>query len=145
MKIEEVVKYNERIYEAVTVLIPQLGSGTIVPAKEYFRTILESASSHLYALKLENKEIAGILTLCICRIPTGIKAWIEDVVVNQAQRGKGYGKALLLHAMEFARSEGAKAVELTSRPSRIEANHLYQKLGFVVRETNLYMYTFSKA
>jgi ribosomal protein S18 acetylase RimI-like enzyme len=81
-----------------------------------------------------------MLTIATYDIPTGIKAWIEDVVIDESQRGKGYGRELMLYAIKFAESIGAEAIELTSRPSRISANHLYQKLGFVIRETNLYKF-----
>lgn len=123
-------------------LLPQLGPGTIIPTRDHFRKITESAATHFFILEIDNGGIAGILSLCIHPIPTGTKAWIEDVVVDKNHMGKGYGKALMLYAIEFARSQGVKAVELTSRPSRIEANRLYQNLGFAIRETNLYRYTF---
>jgi ribosomal protein S18 acetylase RimI-like enzyme len=142
MKIRKITSYSDGLFNSVAVLLPQLGTEIVIPGKEYFKEILGSTGTHFFVLEIENKEIAGILTLCICKVPTGIKAWIEDVVVNKTHRGKGYGKALMLYALEFGRSQGARAVELTSRPSRIEANHLYQKLGFVVRETNLYKYIF---
>ena len=35
---------------------------------------------------------------------------------------------------------GAKTIDLTSRPSREAANRLYQRLGFEMRETNVYRY-----
>ncbi len=87
-------------------------------------------------------EITGSLTLAFYRIPTGLKAWIEDVVVDDAVRGRGVGAALNQAALAEARRRGAKDVSLTSRPSRTAANRLYLRLGFVARETNTYRYTF---
>jgi GNAT superfamily N-acetyltransferase len=81
-----------------------------------------------------------MLTIAVCNIPTGVKVWIEDVVVDESQRGKGIGMELMNTAINFAITLGAKSVELTSRPSRIEANKLYLKMGFVLRETNVYRY-----
>lgn len=141
MLIREINDYNDKIYTAVRKLIPQLGSEIIVPTEEHLKDIIKSGTEHFFALELDNDEIAGILTLCIYSIPTGRKAWIEDVVVDKSHRGKGYGKELMLHAIEFARSDGAITVELTSRPSRIEANNLYLRLGFKRRETNLYRFS----
>ena len=86
--------------------------------------------------------IVGSLTLAFYRIPTGLKAWIEDVVVDDAVRGRGVGAALNQAALAEARRRGAKDVSLTSRPSREAANRLYLRLGFVARETNMYRYTF---
>lgn len=141
MEIKEVTDYNGRIYNEVLKLLPQLGPETKLPSKDHFKKILESDSTHLFVLELENEVIAGILALCIYYIPTGIKVWIEDVVVDEKYRGRDFGKDLLLYAVDFARAEGAGSVELTSRPSRVAANNLYRKLGFKIRETNLYRYT----
>src|SRR5262245_39111901 len=83
------------------------------------------------------RRIVGMLTLVVFRIPTGVRAWIEDVVVDEAARGRGVGEALTLAAVELARSAGARSVELTSRPTREAANRLYRRLGFEERETNV--------
>ena len=84
--------------------------------------------------------IVGSLTLAFYRIPTGLKAWIEDVVVDDAARGHGVGRSMNEAALDLARRRGAKNVALTSRPSREAANRLYQRIGFRVRDTNLYRY-----
>lgn len=81
-----------------------------------------------------------MLTLAMFRIPTGIRAWIEDVVVDASLRGSGIGEALNRAALEFARRHGARTVDLTSRPTRESANRLYQRIGFVARDTNVYRY-----
>jgi len=88
-------------------------------------------------------EIVGSLTLVFYRIATGLKAWIEDVVVDESARGHGVGEALHMAALDEARRHGAKAVSLTSRPSREAANRLYQRIGFSSRETNVYRYDLS--
>ena len=141
MKITEVKRFSNKAYDALVRLIPQLGPDVVVPDKRHFREVIGSDTTHFYILELDNGNIAGILSLCIYPIPTGTKAWIEDVVVDEALRGNGYGRILMLHAIEYARSTGAKAIELTSRPSRIAANQLYRELGFIIRETNLYKFT----
>jgi ribosomal protein S18 acetylase RimI-like enzyme len=86
-------------------------------------------------------NIVGSLTLVTFRIPTGIRAWIEDVVVDESARGHGVGEALNQAAIEEARRKGAVTVDLTSRPSREAANRLYQRIGFVQRDTNVYRYS----
>jgi ribosomal protein S18 acetylase RimI-like enzyme len=78
--------------------------------------------------------------LVIFRIPTGMRAWIEDVIVDEAASGRGIGATINRHAIDLARREGCKTVDLTSRPSREAANHLYRKLGFQPRETNVYRF-----
>lgn len=85
-------------------------------------------------------RIIGSLTLAVFRIPTGVRAWIEDVVVDNTYRGRGIGEALTRAALERARQEGARTVDLTSRPTREAANRLYQRVGFKLRQTNLYRY-----
>jgi len=86
-------------------------------------------------------RIVGMLTLIVFRIPTGVRAWIEDVVVDETARGRGVGEALSQEAVRRALDLGARTVELTSRPSREAANRLYRRLGFVRRDSNLYRYT----
>ena len=81
-----------------------------------------------------------MLTIVIFSIPTGVRAWIEDVVVDQSGRGMGVGEALSKHALQLARLEGAKTIDLTSRPSREAANRLYKRIGFAPRDTNVYRF-----
>ncbi len=140
MRIREVKRFSYRIYESVLHLLPQLDNNIDLPDEEFFRSILRSGNSHFFVAELDNKDIAGILTLSTYNIPTGRKYWIEDVVVDNNQRGQGLGRDLVLFAIEYARKAGAKSVELTSRPARIEANKLYMKLGFDLRKTNLYRF-----
>jgi ribosomal protein S18 acetylase RimI-like enzyme len=90
----------------------------------------------------DSSPIVGILTLIVYRVPTGIRARVEDVVVDEAMRGKGIGEALMRHALNMAREAGADGVALTSNPKREAANRLYQRLGFQPWQTNLYFYKF---
>jgi ribosomal protein S18 acetylase RimI-like enzyme len=85
--------------------------------------------------------IVGVSTLVVFRIPTALRAWIEDVVVDETASGRGIGTLLTEAMLEHARSLGCKTVDLTSRPSREAANALYRKVGFEQRETNVYRYT----
>jgi ribosomal protein S18 acetylase RimI-like enzyme len=102
-------------------------------------SIVASDSSHILLAKVGD-VIVGSLTLVIFHIPTGIRAWIEDVVVDSEARGKGVGEALNKFALAEAKRQGATTVDLTSRPSREVANRLYKRLGFEQRETNVYRY-----
>ena len=83
----------------------------------------------------------GMLTLAVFQTPTGVRAWIEDVVVDDAARGAGVASALVEAALDLADERGARTVDLTSRPSREAANRLYLRLGFELRETNVYRYS----
>jgi ribosomal protein S18 acetylase RimI-like enzyme len=141
MKIKKVNRYSRRVFDAVLRLLPQLDPESQSPDEKRFRSILQSKNTSFFIAELDNKEIAGILTLVTYDIPSGHKVCIEDVVVDESQRGKGYGRELILFAINFAKSTGAKSIELTSRPSRIAANQLYRQLGFVIRETNVYRYS----
>jgi ribosomal protein S18 acetylase RimI-like enzyme len=102
--------------------------------------MVDSEDSVLFVARIGGR-IVGSLTLALYRIPTGTKAWIEDVVVDVGARGHGLGELLNRAALDEARSRGAKDVSLTSRPSREAANRLYQRIGFEARETNVYRYT----
>ena len=127
------------LVEAFGRLIPQLSKSSPPPTADEVAEMVASEASHLLVAH-EGDAILGTLTLVVFRIPTGVRAWIEDVVVDEAGRGKGVGEKLNLFALDLARSLGAKTVDLTSRPSREAANRLYQRIGFVARETNIYRY-----
>jgi ribosomal protein S18 acetylase RimI-like enzyme len=123
-------------------LIPQLSSSNPPPPAQDLQAIVDAPDSVLLVARDERDSgrIVGSLTLAMCRIPTGYRAWIEDVVVDDGGRGKGVGAALNLAALARANEAGATSVDLTSRPSREAANRLYQRLGFIARETNVYRY-----
>jgi ribosomal protein S18 acetylase RimI-like enzyme len=126
---------------AFATLIPQLSKSSPGPtAAEVAEMIASPATDVLVALDSETGAVLGSLVLVVFRIPTAVRAWIEDVVVDGATRGRGVGEALNRFALDLARARGAKTVDLTSRPSREAANRLYQRLGFVARETNVYRF-----
>ena len=140
MKIKRINRFSERVFETVLKLLPQLSSDAELPARQYIKEILASKNVHFFIAELDNQEIVGMLTIATYDTPSGTKAWIEDVIVDESQRDNGIGKALVLFAINYSKSLGAKSVGLTSRPSRTVANRLYQKMGFVQYETNVYKY-----
>lgn len=126
---------------AINHLVPLLSSSAPPLESSDLKELVESdCTSLLIATDADEGKIVGTLTLVVFKIPTGIRAWIEDVIVDSDARGKGIGKLLVRKAIETAASKGARTVDLTSRPSRIEANALYQSLGFELRETNVYRF-----
>ena len=127
--------------EAINRLMAQLSTSSHTFTEAELNSLIASPQSPLYALEYDEK-IIGMVTLCIYQCPTGRKAWIEDVVVDQNHRGKGYGKLMVRKAMEECQNRGNVTLMLTSRPSRIVANQLYQSLGFEKRETNVYKMKF---
>ena len=136
---EIVKRVDNDLVVAFQRLIPQLSKSNPAPTKKQLESIVASDSSHVLVAKVDG-VIVGSLTLVIFHIPTGIRAWIEDVVVDADARGKGVGEALNTFALAEAKRQGATTVDLTSRPSRDAANRLYQRLGFKARETNVYRY-----
>ena len=120
VSIRPVTEVTESLTDAYRVLIPQLSSSSNPPTGEALQRIIESDSAQILIAEDENGEILGTMTLIIFQIPTGIRAWIEDVVVDSSARGKGIGKKLNLAALELAKQAGAKTVDLTSRPARQE-------------------------
>ena len=137
IEIAELNEADEDTLVAVNRLLPQL-SGSVQPISlERLGELADSGATRIYLAK-EGSVVLGMLSLVVFSIPTGTKAWVEDVVVDGQARGKGVGKSLVRHALEEASRLKAKAVDLTSRPSREVANLLYQSLGFEVRQTNVY-------
>jgi ribosomal protein S18 acetylase RimI-like enzyme len=102
--------------------------------------VVSSPATDLFLAYDDDGTVLGMATLATFRIPTGIRAWIEDVVVDDAARGKGVASAITLAMIDRARDLGCVTVDLTSRPTREAANRLYQKLGFQPRETNVYRF-----
>jgi ribosomal protein S18 acetylase RimI-like enzyme len=138
--VEECTEVTDDVVAAVATLIPQLSSSNPPPDRERLEQIVRHQATSLFLARAEGR-IVGSLTLAVFPIPTGIRAWIEDVVVDESARGHGVGEALNRRALDHAVARGAITVELTSRPSREAANRLYTKMGFVVRDTNVYRYT----
>lgn len=140
MQVEIVSQITEEIYSAFGLLIPQLNPTVALPTREDLETILSSGYATLLIIRNRENQISGSLTLVTFHTPTGTHAWIEDVIVNESERGHGCGEALTRTAIALAKEKGAKAVDLTSRPERVAANRLYQRLGFQLRQSNLYRY-----
>ena len=138
--VEIAQRVDDELVDAFAYLIPQLSSSNPPPSREHLAEMVQSPATLVLVARVDGR-IAGSLTLAMFRIPTGLRAWIEDVVVDGDARGNGVGEALNLRAIEEARKRGAVTVDLTSRPSREAANRLYQRLGFVARDTNVYRFT----
>ena len=139
VEIDEVTEVDQALVDAFARLIPQLSASTAPPSADDLRAIVASPATVLLVARQAGR-IVGSLTLALFRIPTGLRAWIEDVVVDDAARGAGCGAALTREALRRAAAAGARSVDLTSRPSREAANRLYQRLGFELRPTNAYRY-----
>ncbi|MGH9168659.1 MAG: GNAT family N-acetyltransferase [Acidimicrobiia bacterium] len=137
--IEEVDEVTDRLVKALGRLVSQLSGSATAPGRAELEAIVGSPATTLLVAR-RGVDVVGSLTLAVFPLPTGVRAWIEDVVVDQGSRGQGIGRALSLAALERARELGAKTVDLTSRPSRRAANALYQSIGFQRRDTNVYRF-----
>ncbi|MGA2209709.1 MAG: GNAT family N-acetyltransferase [Acidimicrobiales bacterium] len=140
--VETVSEVTPDLVAAIAGLIPQLSSSAPPPSAEELSAVASAPGSTLFVCRLDNDErpVVGTLTLIVYRIPTGLRAVIEDVVVDGSARGAGAGAALVNAALEAAERAGVPSVDLTSRPSREAANRLYVRMGFEARETNVYRY-----
>jgi ribosomal protein S18 acetylase RimI-like enzyme len=137
IKIERITSADSSTAEAISLLLKQLSSQEFSFSERELAALINDPSSSLFLLFADDK-IAGMLTLGTYLSPTGRKAWIEDVVVDSAYRGKGYGKMLVEHAIEYARTLSPCTLMLTSNPARIAANELYRASGFEQKITNVY-------
>jgi ribosomal protein S18 acetylase RimI-like enzyme len=138
-QVEELSEVTDEAVDAFGRLIPQLSRSAKPLDRAAIAAIVDSPGSRLLVARTDG-VITGMLTLVLFRIPTGVRAIIEDVVTDDAARGQGVGTALTLKAIELARAAGVKTVDLTSRPARVEAGRLYEKLGFELRDTRVYRY-----
>lgn len=147
MTVERITECTEELSQAMARLIPQLSRSSGPMSPEALERFIAQPNVHLFVFRPAEsnvqglKPILGMLSLATFEIPTGFRAWIEDVVVDQEARGQGAGQALVEAAVGYAQAIGARTVDLTSRPSREAANRLYQRCGFDLRETNVYRYS----
>ena len=126
---------------AINHLIPQLSSSFEGLDHEGLVTVIDDPATSLLLARSPELGVVGTLTLALFTLPTGVRAWIEDVVVDESARGMGAAKALVKRALELAHGAGATTVDLTSRPSRVAANQLYLAMGFEARETNVFRFS----
>lgn len=138
IEIVEIEQYDASLQQAFERLVPQLSEMSVAPSPERLQRIVASPTTHLLAATTDNGTIVGVLTLVFVEIPTGYKAWIEDVVTDLEYRGLGIGQSLVERALSMAEAEGVKSVNLTSRPSRQAAHALYRKVGFKEVDTTVF-------
>ena len=139
--IEVLSEVTDEVVEAFGRLLPQL-SRTAKPLDAAAIRDVVSSPAVTVLLARSDGRIAGSLTLAMFPIPTGLRAWIEDVVVDESARGQGIGEVLTREALRLAEAAGARTVDLTTRPSREAAARLYERAGFRQRESRLYRYSF---
>lgn len=138
--VEPAAVADAELVEAMSRLVPQLSASAPAPTAYELEAIVTAPATTLFVARDQGGAIVGSLTLAVFRTPTGVRAWIEDVVVDEAARGAGAGEALVRAAIAVAVGEDARTVDLTSRPDREAANRLYRRLGFEQRATNVYRY-----
>lgn len=138
VKVEIATTLTPAIVDAVERLVPQLSRSSPPPTVAELGELVSSPATDLFIALDDDGTIVGMATLATFRIPTGLRAWIEDVVVDEAGRGRGVGRAITDAMVDRARELGCRTIELTSRPYREQANRLYQNAGFVARDTNVY-------
>ena len=139
--IEELSEVTDEVVDAFAKLLPQLSTSAKPLDAAALRTVVSSPAVTVLLARDEGK-IIGSLSLVVFRIPTAVRAWVEDVVVDQAAGRKGTGTALVQEAVERAKAAGARTVDLTTRPARVAAGNLYEKVGFQQRDTRVYRYSF---
>jgi ribosomal protein S18 acetylase RimI-like enzyme len=137
ISVEAAESVDDGLVAAVAALIPQLSRSSPAPSKEALSRIVADPGATLFVAR-DGQRVVGMLTLITFEIPTAVRAWIEDVVVDEAGRGQGVGAALVQAALERSAERGARTVDLTSRPDREAANRLYVRMGFEARKTNIY-------
>jgi ribosomal protein S18 acetylase RimI-like enzyme len=141
LKVAAIETVDAETATAVAHLVRQLSRSAAPPSRQELTDLVAAAAITLFGIRDEEGGLLGILTLALFPTPTGVRAWIEDVVVDDAARGRGAATSLIRAALDAAREAGARTVDLTSRPSREAANRLYLRVGFEQRETNVYRYS----
>ncbi len=140
MKVERVSEASDELVEAVARLLPQLSPHRRAPTPTELGELVSAPGTTLFAARNGDGAVVGMLTLVLYRVPTGLRGWIHDVVVDEGARGQGAGEALTQEALRLAKDAGAISIELTTRSEREAANRLYRRLGFTPRATNVYVW-----
>jgi ribosomal protein S18 acetylase RimI-like enzyme len=142
MYIERVHAVTDEVFEAVCRLVPEIGAHKPIPTRPELNDLVDSGTSQLWVARYpgEYDSIAGMFTLALYRVPTGLRSIVEDMAVASDRRRLGIARALMLNAIEVARAAGADVMTLSSNPAREAANRLYQSMGFERRETNAYIF-----
>jgi ribosomal protein S18 acetylase RimI-like enzyme len=143
VRVEVLSEVTDEVVEAFGRLLPQL-SGSAPPLDRAALQAMVSSPAVTVLLARTSGVITGTLTLAMFPLPTGLRAWIEDVVVDESARGQGAGEALTRAAVRQAEAAGARTLDLTSRPSRAAAGRLYERLGFTIRDSRVYRYALSR-
>lgn len=141
LRIEEAREASENLLLTVRELVRQLSTSAQPPTSEDLDHLVSSPACRLLIARGDDDQALGMLTLVLFRIPTGVRARIEDVVVDSAVRGQGVGGCSSARRSPSLTRPGAPTVDQTSRPTREAANRLYLKMGFVLRESNVYRIT----
>jgi len=140
ISVQAAASVDDDLRAAVERLVPQLSRSSPAPSRAVLERIVADPDTMLFVARSDG-HIVGMLTLATFQIPTGVRAWIEDVVVDASARGSGVAAALVQAALDRSAEQGARTVDLTSRPDREAANRLYSRLGFERRQTNVYRRT----
>jgi len=140
--VEVLNEVTGEVVEAFERLLPQLSTTAPPLDATALSAIVAAPASTVLLARIEGK-IVGTLTLAMFPIPTGVRAWVEDVVVDESARGQRVGEKLTLEALKLAQEAGARTVDLTTRPSREAAGRLYERVGFERRDSRLYRYKLS--
>jgi GNAT superfamily N-acetyltransferase len=140
VKVEIATTLTPAIVDAMATLVPQLSTSSPPPTTAELSDVVASPATDLFIALDDGGTIIGTATLATFRVPTGMRAWIEDVIVDENATNRGVATAITKAMLDRARELGCVSVDLTSRPSREAANHVYQKVGFEPRVTNVYRF-----
>lgn len=142
MKIERIKQYDQKAHERINFFLEVLTGQKRDVSEEQLGSLLDNPHIHLFLAYDDKEEIVGMTTLAVTSLCTGKRAWVEDVVVDPDHQGKGYGRKMMEFIIEYAQKEEVDSLMLTSRPTRVAANTLYQTVGFEQRKTNVYQMKF---
>ena len=145
VRVEEVTEATPAVQETLARLLPQLNPALQVPDMRRVQALIDDPDVTLLFAR-EGDEVIGMATVIVYATPFWIKARIDEVVVDQESRGKGVGEVLVRACLELGRRKGAEVAELQSGrgPARDVANRLYRRMGFVLRDSNLYRFNLAE-
>ena len=139
MNVQRVTEATDELVEAFTRLLPQLSPGRAGPTIGELAAVISAPGTNVLVAR-DDGEVVGTLTLLVYRIPTGLRGWIHDVVVDASARGRGVGAALVDEALRLAEAARVASVHLTARAHREAAHRMYRRLGFVEHPSDVFVW-----
>lgn len=135
--LKRVKRADKKILAVVNRLLPQLSRTAKSLSWRQFREMVTDKNNFFVGV-WDGRNMIGMGLVVFILTPVGLRARLEDMVIDEKYRGKGLGSILTRQLISEAKKRKARWIEFTSRKDRVATNNFYKKFGFKPRDTNVY-------